>query len=124
MDSKDVYTGTSGWSYTGWLGNFYPEKIKPDAILPFYSQTFDSVELNNSFYQIPKEKNIKKWLDLTPPHFIFSCKANRYITHIKKLHDVEESVERLLHAFSHFESKLGPILFQFPPYWPLDLSSL
>ncbi|OCH98287.1 hypothetical protein A8135_12065 [Legionella jamestowniensis] len=124
MQTKDVYIGTSGWSYGGWIGRFYPEKIKPDGVLPYYAKTFDSVELNNSFYQIPKEKNIKKWLNLTPPHFIFSCKANRYITHTKKLQDTEESVVRLLHAFSHFEEKLGPILFQFPPYWPLDLSCL
>lgn len=124
MHPNNFYIGTSGWSYAGWLGNFYPEKIKSTLILPFYAKTFDSVELNNSFYQIPKEKNIKTWVEITPADFIFSCKANRYITHYKKLEDVRETVEKLIHAFSNFEQKLGPILFQFPPYWPVDLPCL
>ncbi|KTC84481.1 DUF72 domain-containing protein [Legionella brunensis] len=124
MQRSNCRIGTSGWSYTGWIGQFYPEKIKAHCILPYYAATFDTVELNNSFYQIPKEKNIKTWLELTPANFIFSCKANRYITHTKKLHDVTESVKRLLTSFSHFEEKLGPILFQFPPYWPLDIGCL
>ncbi len=91
-------------------------------MLPFYATIFDSVELNNSFYQIPKEHNVKTWKEITPQGFIFSCKANRYITHMRKLRDTQESVERLLKAFSLFEEKLGPVLFQFPPYWPVDLS--
>ncbi|WP_298626859.1 DUF72 domain-containing protein [uncultured Legionella sp.] len=124
MHQNNVHIGTSGWSYDGWLGNFYPEKIKSTLILPFYTKTFDSVELNNSFYQIPKEKNIKNWVESTPSDFMFSCKANRYITHYKKLEDVKETVDKLINAFSHFEEKLGPILFQFPPYWPVDLPCL
>jgi uncharacterized protein YecE (DUF72 family) len=124
MHSNDFNIGTSGWSYAGWLGNFYPEKIKANLILPFYATMLDSVELNNSFYQIPKEKNVKIWVSLTPENFIFSCKANRYITHFKKLEDTTESVEKLLKAFSNFEKKLGPILFQFPPSWPIDLPCL
>ncbi len=123
--SQNIFNiGTSGWSYSGWLGNFYPEKIKSNLILPYYAKRLDSVELNNSFYQIPKEKNVKIWAEITPPDFIFSCKANRYITHIKKLQDTKETVEKLLNAFSYFEQKLGPILFQFPPYWPVDIPCL
>ena len=121
MRENNFNIGTSGWSYAGWLGNFYPEKIKSNLILPYYATLLDSVELNNSFYQIPKEKNVKVWAEITPDHFIFSCKANRYITHFKKLDDTTETVEKLLNAFSHFEEKLGPILFQFPPYWSIDL---
>ncbi|KTC68156.1 hypothetical protein Lbir_2758 [Legionella birminghamensis] len=125
MDKQNgYYIGTSGWSYEGWIGNFYPEKIKSPEVLPCYTQTFDSVELNNSFYQLPKEKNIKKWLEQTPPEFVFSCKANRYITHMKKLEDVEESVDKLITAFRYFEDKLGAILFQFPPYWHIDIARL
>ncbi|WED43547.1 DUF72 domain-containing protein [Legionella cardiaca] len=124
MPKNQICIGTSGWVYSGWIGNFYPEKIKQTQTLPYYAEIFNSVELNNSFYQIPKEKNIKKWLELTPKNFIFSCKANRYITHMKKLQDTTDSVARLLDAFSHFEEKLGPILFQFPPYWPIDLPCL
>ncbi len=124
MQANDYNIGTSGWSYAGWLGNFYPEKIKSNLILPFYAGILKTVELNNSFYQIPKEKNVKNWVELTPENFIFSCKANRYITHFKKLQDTTESVERLLKVFSNFENKLGPILFQFPPSWSVDLSRL
>lgn len=124
MEQNNFNIGTSGWSYSGWLGNFYPEKIKSNLVLPYYAKYLDSVELNNSFYQIPKEKNIKTWVEITPTHFIFSCKANRYITHMKKLEDVDDSLKRLLKAFSNFEEKLGPILFQFPPYWQIDIPRL
>lgn len=124
MQTNQFNIGTSGWSYAGWLGNFYPEKIKSELILPYYSERLDSVELNNSFYQIPQEKNVKKWVEITPENFVFSCKANRYITHFKKLHDIHDTVDKLLKVFSCFEQKLGPILFQFPPSWPIDLPLL
>lgn len=109
MPKNPFNIGTSGWSYSGWLGNFYPQKIKSNLILPYYASILNSVELNNSFYQIPKEKNVLNWVDLTPPNFIFSCKANRYITHFQKLKECTESVNKLLKAFSNFEEKLGPI---------------
>jgi uncharacterized protein YecE (DUF72 family) len=121
---NDFNIGTSGWRYDGWIGPFYPEKIKPYQLLPYYAETFDSVELNNSFYRIPNERNVKAWMEMTPAHFVFSCKANRTLTHYKKLKDCEETIVQLLRAFSHFEDKLGPILFQFPPHWPIDLSTL
>jgi uncharacterized protein YecE (DUF72 family) len=124
MNKYHFNIGTSGWSYSGWLGSFYPQKIKSTLILPYYAQILNSVELNNSFYQIPKEKNIKTWVEITPPHFIFSCKANRYITHFQKLKDSSESVEKLLRAFNNFEEKLGPVLFQFPPWWQIDIPTL
>lgn len=124
MKENNFNIGTSGWSYAGWLGNFYPEKIKSNLILPYYATLLDSVELNNSFYQIPSAKNVQIWTEITPAHFVFSCKANRYITHFKKLEDTKETVEKLLDAFSNFEDKLGPILFQFPPYWPIDIPRL
>lgn len=124
MSQNSFYIGTSGWSYAGWLGNFYPEKIKSELILPYYAKTFDSVELNNSFYQIPKKNNVAKWAEISPSDFVFSCKANRYITHFKRLEDVTESVVKLLDSFSTFEEKLGPILFQFPPYWAVNIPRL
>ena len=124
MHTSNFNIGTSGWSYEGWLGNFYPEKIKANQILPYYATILKSVELNNSFYRIPLEKNVKIWREITPPDFIFSCKANRYITHLKRLEDTTESVDKLLNAFNNFEEKLGPILFQFPPYWPINIPRL
>lgn len=124
MSKNPFNIGTSGWSYSGWLGNFYPQKIKSNLILPYYASILDSVELNNSFYQIPKEKNVVNWVELTPPNFIFSCKANRHITHFQKLKDSTETVDKLLKAFSKFEEKLGPILFQFPPWWKIEIPTL
>uniref|UniRef100_A0A2H5FRV1 DUF72 domain-containing protein n=1 Tax=Legionella sainthelensi TaxID=28087 RepID=A0A2H5FRV1_9GAMM len=124
MKKNSFYIGTSGWSYSGWMGNFYPEKIQPNKILPYYAGVLNSVELNNSFYQIPKEKNVINWVNITPSNFIFSCKANRYITHFQKLKDSTESLDKLLKAFSKFEEKLGPILFQFPPWWKIEISTL
>jgi len=124
MKKHSFNIGTSGWSYAGWLGNFYPQKIKSNLILPFYATLLQSVELNNSFYQIPKEKNVRHWVEITPSNFIFSCKANRYITHIQKLKESAKSVDKLLNAFSHFEEKLGPILFQFPPWWQIEIPTL
>jgi uncharacterized protein YecE (DUF72 family) len=124
MKKHPFNIGTSGWSYAGWLGNFYPEKLKFPLVLPYYANILSTVELNNSFYQIPKEKNVSHWVEITPSDFIFSCKANRYITHYQKLKDCTETVDRLLHVFSNFEEKLGPILFQFPPWWKIDIPTL
>ncbi len=121
---QDYNIGTSGWSYAGWLGNFYPEKIKSSSILPYYAERLDSVELNNSFYQIPKDKYVKNWVDISPANFMFACKANRYITHFKKLKETTDTVEKMLAVFRNFEHKLGPILFQFPPSWPKDIPCL
>lgn len=124
MNKKPFYIGTSGWSYGGWLGNFYPETIKPNLILPYYASILNSVELNHSFYRIPREQNVLHWVEITPSDFIFSCKANRYITHMQKLKGSIESVNKLLKVFGRFAEKLGPILFQFPPWWKIEIPTL
>ncbi|WP_347251870.1 DUF72 domain-containing protein [Legionella sp.] len=124
MENKGLFIGTSGWSYADWSGLFYPKEVKADDFLPFYAQHFDTVELNNSFYKLPSVKNVRRWYELTPSNFIFSCKANRYITHMKKLQGIEKSVDSLLTVLNEFREKLGPILFQFPPYWHYNSARL
>jgi len=76
--SGTIHIGTSGWSFDSWVGSFYPEDISKNKILSYYAKRFETVELNNSFYQLPTEDNIAHWLESTPDAFIFSCKASRY----------------------------------------------
>jgi uncharacterized protein YecE (DUF72 family) len=113
----DLWVGTSGWHYLHWRGIFYPAGMSPEEFLPFYGAHFDTVELNNTFYQLPARENFEVWSGKVPPGFTFSVKASRYITHRKKLKDPEQSLSRLLGNASGLGAKLGPVLFQLPPHW-------
>lgn len=93
-------------------------------MLAHYFQHFDTVELNNSFYKLPAEASLAAWRDSTPPGFHFAVKGSRFLTHMKKLHNAEEGLGRFLHAVDILEPKLGPILFQLPPNWELNLDRL
>ncbi|PWY55108.1 DUF72 domain-containing protein [Legionella qingyii] len=119
-----IHIGTSGWVYKGWKEIFYPKSLAEKDELAYYTSIFNSVELNSSFYRIPTPKSITKWKETTPNQFIFSCKASRYLTHIKMLKEVQDSTLYLLQVLAGLEEKLGPILFQLPPYWPLNLERL
>lgn len=119
-----LYLGTSGWSYSEWKGKFYPAKIKPDEMLPFYAQHFDAVELNNSFYRMPKAEAMVKWRDTVPESFRFSVKAPQVITHIRRLGDIAEPVQRFLEVTTAMGDRLGPILFQLPPNMKADVDRL
>lgn len=112
-----VHIGTSGWSYSQWKDNFYPAGIKSDDYLKYYSSVFDATEINNSFYHLPSEKSLKKWMEVTQSDFSFAIKASRYITHNKKLKDPEESIDNFFEAIKPIQKKSGPILFQLPPNW-------
>ena len=112
-----VHIGTSGWHYDHWRGPFYPEDLTPKAFLTFYQQRFHTVEINNSFYQLPSEKTLVDWRESVPPGFIFAVKGSRYITHMKKLKDPGQSVPPLLERIQSLGDRLGPILFQLPPRW-------
>jgi uncharacterized protein YecE (DUF72 family) len=120
LNGGNIHIGTSGWHYEHWKGPFYPEDLSKDAFLSYYSQHLRTVEINNSFYQLPKREVLIQWRDAVPKGFIFSFKANRYITHMKKLKDPEDSLSRMLDAVRALDDKLGPILFQLPPKWGLD----
>jgi uncharacterized protein YecE (DUF72 family) len=118
MQGKDrIHIGTSGWHYDHWRGPFYPEDLAKNRFLSFYAGHFRTVEINNSFYQLPNEDTLHLWRDTTPSTFVFSVKASRYITHMKKLKDAQETLPYLLDRISVLGDKLGPILFQLPPRW-------
>ncbi len=114
------YIGTSGWHYKHWSGRFYPTGLKPADQFRYYQSFFDTVEINNSFYRLPSLETFKKWNADTPESFLFSVKASRFITHMKKLSDPEPALDLLLSRASGLEKKLGPLLFQLPPGWKVN----
>jgi uncharacterized protein YecE (DUF72 family) len=118
--SEQVHVGTSGWHYKHWCGPFYPETLRPDEMLKFYSERLRTVEINNSFYHLPSPDAFRKWRDETPGDFRFAIKASRYITHMKKLKDPEQSLKKFLLHVEELGGKSGPILFQLPPHWKRD----
>ncbi len=112
-----IHIGTSGWNYKHWVENFYPPNLKSDQWLKYYCHKLSTVEINNSFYQLPDSKALLSWNRTVPSDFVFSIKASRYITHMKKLKDPEDSLDKFMNAARKISSKLGPILFQLPPRW-------
>jgi uncharacterized protein YecE (DUF72 family) len=123
--SACTFIGTSGWNYKHWSGGiFYPEGIKPVDWLNYYCRHFNSVEINNTFYRLPARRVFEKWHATTPTNFTFAVKANRFITHMKKLAHPEEHVARFLENVRALGEKLHVILFQLPPYWTFDRARL
>ncbi len=112
-----IHIGTSGWHYPYWKGYFYPEKMPARDFLNHYLSVFRTVEINNSFYKLPSADTFSGWRKAVPPDFRFAVKASRYITHMKKLKDPEQSLTKFMHQVGFLEEKLGPILFQLPPNW-------
>ncbi|TKR31069.1 DUF72 domain-containing protein [Luteimonas gilva] len=121
-----LWVGASGYSYKEWKGNFYPETMKPDAMLAFYSQRLPSVEINNTFYQMPKAPVLEQWAAATPDDFRFAIKASRRITHDARLKAdaAADSVAYLYRALESLGAKRGPVLFQLPPFLKKDLPRL
>jgi uncharacterized protein YecE (DUF72 family) len=119
-----VRVGTSGYSYKEWRGHFYPEKIKPAEMLAFYAGRLNTVEINNTFYRMPKRAVLQGWAEQVPDDFSFVLKASRRITHNKRLEDCEETLGYLLGSAEVLESQLGPILFQLPPWFKKDVPRL
>jgi len=109
------YIGTSGWHYDDWRGRFYPEKLPKTQWLEFYARYFPTLELNNTFYRLPKETVFNKWYDSSPDGFIFSVKVSRFITHIKRLQDCDEALSNFMSRVALLKEKLGPLLYQLPP---------
>jgi uncharacterized protein YecE (DUF72 family) len=123
--SGKVLIGTSGWSYKHWeQGIFYPEKMPAAEFLAFIATHFRTVEINYSYYQLPPRKTFEMWRRKSPPGFLFAVKASRYLTHMKKLAQPEEPLQRLLDHAGGLGKKLGPLLFQFPRRWALNLERL
>jgi uncharacterized protein YecE (DUF72 family) len=123
MDAR-LRIGTSGWHYRHWVGPFYPEKLPAARMLDFYARHFDTVELNNSFYRLPLETGLENWREGTPAGFCFAMKGSRYLTHLKKLKDAETGIERFFERADRLRPKLGPVVFQLPPFLEADVERL
>src|SRR5580658_2068009 len=121
-----VYAGTSGWAYASWKPNFYPPKLSAAKFLGYYSSRLNSVEVNYTFRSTPTEKLLTGWIEATPPGFLFAIKAHQRITHIKRLRDAGEDTERFVSSLEPLRAagKLGPVLFQLPPFLKCDLPRL
>ncbi|MHC4423286.1 MAG: DUF72 domain-containing protein [Planctomycetota bacterium] len=120
----NIRIGTSGWYYDHWKELFYPPGLPKNKWFEHYVQHFDTVEINNTFYHLPKETSLQRWHKQAPKNFLYAVKANRYITHIKRLKDTSEEVERFSDRISLLKSRLGPILYQLPPSLHKDLDLL
>jgi uncharacterized protein YecE (DUF72 family) len=122
--SMQIYAGTSGFSYAEWCGRFYPDSHPSGQMLSYYSTRLPTVEINNTFYRMPNEATVAGWRDEVPDSFCFSVKATRRITHQKKLADVADDVAHLFGVVDALGEKLGPVLFQLPPFLKKDLGLL
>src|SRR5262249_17819545 len=118
------HVGTSGYSYKEWKGSFYPEKLPAGEMLGYYGQRVSTVEINNTFYRMPKTSLLESWAEQVPPSFRFVLKAPQTITHRKRLKDAEESTRYLFETAAALKDKLGRVLFQLPPNLKKDLPRL
>lgn len=119
--AMSIYVGISGWTYAGWRGTFYPPKLPHHQELDFASHALPTIEINGTFYSLQRPTSYANWFAATPDDFVFSVKANRYITHIKRLNDVEIPMANFLASGPlNLEHKLGPFLWQFPPSMRFD----
>lgn len=120
----NLCVGTSGYSYKEWKGNFYPEDLPDKQMLHYYGERFCSVEINNTFYRMPKPAVLEAWTKEVPADFKFVLKASQRITHMQRLKDTDGSVEYLLKVAAALKSHLGPLLFQLPPFLKKDVARL
>jgi uncharacterized protein YecE (DUF72 family) len=126
MTTARLWAGASGYSYKEWKGSFYPESIKPDGMLAFYAQHLSTVEINNTFYQMPKASVLEHWSEAVPEEFRFAIKASRRITHDARLKAdaAADSVAYLYRTLETLGGKRGPVLYQLPPFLKKDLPRL
>jgi uncharacterized protein YecE (DUF72 family) len=120
----NLYVGTSGYSYKEWTGKFYPEDLADKQMLRFYGERFRSVEINNTFYRMPKESVLEAWAAEVPADFKFVIKASQRITHMQRLKDAGDSLSYLLRVAGVLMNRLGPLLFQLPPNLQKDAPRL
>lgn len=119
-----VWIGTSGWQYADWKGHFYPRAVPQARWLEHYGAHFATVELNSAFYRLPEERTFARWRAETPEDFVFAVKASRYLTHVRRLGEPAEPVQRLVGRAEALGAKLGPVLLQLPPTLRADLGAL
>jgi uncharacterized protein YecE (DUF72 family) len=123
-ERSQIRIGCSGWQYRHWREIFYPKGLPQSRWFAFYAEHFDTVEINSSFYHLPKASTFEKWREQAPPGFCYAVKANRFITQAKKLLDCEEPMERMMAATRHLAGRLGPMLYQLPPSMGVNLERL
>jgi len=119
---RRVRVGCSGWNYQDWRERVYPRGLPPSKWLEHYATLFDTVEVNNTFYRLPRVEAVARWVEQSPPGFVFAVKASRYLTHVKRLRDLGDGVERF---YAHIEPlagspKMGPVLWQLPRTFKRD----
>ncbi len=120
----NLYVGTSGYSYKEWKGHFYPDDLSEKEFLKFYGTKLNAVEINNTFYRLPKESVVTSWADQVPETFAFSIKGSQRITHIKRLKEVGDETEYLMRVVRTLKQRLGVVLFQLPPNMKKDIERL
>jgi uncharacterized protein YecE (DUF72 family) len=118
------YIGCSGFMYDHWRGSFYPEGLAKNKWFQYYIEYFNTVELNVTFYRLPKIETFRKWKEMTPKDFRFALKGSRYITHIRRLNDVAEAAEKFFNGALELGKKLSIVLWQLPPNFALDIEKL
>src|SRR5712692_5833779 len=116
----DIFIGTHGFSYKDWVGVFYPPHMPNKNFLPFYGKVFDAVELDTTFYAVPRESTVEGWRANTPHDFQFACKLPKVITHEKHLLDAQDELEAFIKRMDALGDRLGPILIQTPPQFHYD----
>jgi uncharacterized protein YecE (DUF72 family) len=119
---KPVRVGCSGWNYRDWRGRVYPKGCPPSRWLEYYATLFNTVEVNSTFYRLASRDAAAKWVGQTPDDFVFAAKASRYLTHVKKLTQLEQGIERYYERLEPLvaSGKLGPIVWQLPPWFKRD----
>ncbi len=122
MTLQPVRVGCSGWNYADWRGRVYPPGCPPRRWLEYYATLFDTVEVNSTFYRLARPEAVGRWLEQTPPGFLFTIKASRYLTHVRRLADMERGVERLYAGIAPLveSPKMGPVLWQLPANFHRD----
>jgi uncharacterized protein YecE (DUF72 family) len=126
MPANRILAGASGYAYAAWKGSFYPADIRPDAMLEWYASRLPAVEINNTFYRMPKADVLAHWAGATPPAFRFAIKASQRITHHARI-DAERAAEPVAFLYRNLEAlgaKRGPVLFQLPPFLKKDVARL
>lgn len=111
-----IHIGTSGWSYKHWRGLYYPPKLPARLWLSYYAKEFNTTEINGSFYRIPTIETVENWMAQVPKGFVFCPKMSRFLSHMKKLRDPEEPLERFFSVFEPMKKMMGPVLIQLPPF--------
>jgi uncharacterized protein YecE (DUF72 family) len=122
--NPNIRIGCSGWQYRHWRGVFYPAGLPQSRWLDHYAQHFDTVEINNTFYRLPDAATFAAWGRRAPRAFVYAVKASRFLTHMKKLKDPDEPIRRFFTRARRLGRAFGPVLYQLPPRWPVNLERL